>query len=220
MPGDLIVGGHEARPHSWPWAVALYRIRQKRKFFQCGASIISQDYVLTAAHCVYRDGEKVLPTDYLLQIGAHNLAKSGEFVEIKEIIVHENYSPQYHNDDIALLRLKVPLDFNKNKKIAPVCLPEKGSKLGRQPGTLATMIGWGVRDPLDFTPSNTLYQVQVPTVKLDHCTKVYDDMLSSNYYFNWQNVICASNREGGRDTCQVNNTCLEILKIIFKTNAN
>lgn len=201
-PDGLIVGGKEATPHSWPWAVALYRVRDQRRFFQCGATIISERYILTAAHCVYRSAEATDPSEYVVKVGAHDLFGSGEFMQLDTIIVHENYTPQYHNDDIALLRLKRPLDFVSNDRIGPVCLPERGSRIGRKIGTMATMVGWGVHDQMDFTPSNTLYQVKVPISSLEKCRDTYNRLLNMNYYFDWNNVICASEVNGGQDTCQ------------------
>lgn len=199
----MIVGGLEATPHSWPWAAALYRIHDQRKFFQCGATIISERYILTAAHCVFQKADLITdPNEYVVKVGAHELSDSGEFMQLDSITIHENYTPQYHNDDIALLRLKRPLDFVGNDRIAPVCLPERGSRLGRKIGTMATMIGWGVHDQMDFTPSDTLYQVNVPISSLEKCRDTYNRLLNMNYYFDWNNVICASESNGGHDTCQ------------------
>lgn len=42
---NLIVGGSEAVPHSWPWSIALYRVNNGGEFFQCGGSIINRYYV-------------------------------------------------------------------------------------------------------------------------------------------------------------------------------
>src|SRR5699024_5177094 len=101
--GNLIVGGNEAIPHSWPWAIALYRVRNGRRFFICGGSIVGRQHIMTAAHCVRRaGGERPIAGDYLVKVGAHDLTNSGEFMEVDAVIPHENYTPQYHNDDIAL----------------------------------------------------------------------------------------------------------------------
>ena len=46
-----IVGGRSAdNAGSWPWAAALYREGD----FQCGAALISDVWLVSAAHCFYR----------------------------------------------------------------------------------------------------------------------------------------------------------------------
>jgi len=43
-----IVGGVEATPHSWPHQAALFI----DDMYFCGGSLISSEWVLTAAHCM------------------------------------------------------------------------------------------------------------------------------------------------------------------------
>lgn len=45
-----IVGGGNAGPGSWPWLAALY----KEGEFQCGATLISDRWLLSAGHCFYQ----------------------------------------------------------------------------------------------------------------------------------------------------------------------
>jgi len=60
--GSRIVGGEEATPNSWPWQVSL---RYDGRHI-CGASLVNQDWVVSAAHCVYQSSD---PGRYSLVLG-------------------------------------------------------------------------------------------------------------------------------------------------------
>lgn len=199
----MIVGGEEADPHSWPWAVALYRVDGLQQYFQCGGSIINEQYVMTAAHCIKHLTQTLTAKDFKVKVGAHKLSNSGEFRELEAAIVHENYDPQVHNDDIALLKLKEPFNFDADIEVLPVCLPSPNSDLGHDVGDLSTLVGWGVHDQNEISPSNVLYEVEVPISDPVQCKSAYTGLLGNNSKFNWNNVVCASYKEGGKDSCQV-----------------
>ncbi|XP_017491178.1 PREDICTED: venom protease-like, partial [Rhagoletis zephyria] len=201
---NLIVGGEEAIPHSWPWATALYRVNSGRNYFQCGGTILNNRIILTAAHCVKRPFQTLTAADFVVKVGAHHLDSSGSFAEVEQIITHENYSPTYHNDDIALLRLKVPLDFS-NEHLAPVCLPSSAaSDEGRHVGLMTNMVGWGVQSPTSGASSPLLHEVQVPISSQRQCKKAYTELMGaeSAIYLNWNNTFCASYEQGEKDTCK------------------
>merc|ERR1712098_775943 len=65
---DRIVGGFEAEPNQWPWQVALF---VDNAWF-CGGSLISENYVLTAAHCV--DGASYFD----IMAGAHTVGDTAD----------------------------------------------------------------------------------------------------------------------------------------------
>ena len=60
--GSRIVGGEEASPNSWPWQVSL---RYNGRHI-CGASLLNEDWVLSAAHCVDHSSD---PNRYTLALG-------------------------------------------------------------------------------------------------------------------------------------------------------
>jgi secreted trypsin-like serine protease len=53
-PQSFIFGGTEVTPHSIPYQVSLFTTYVENVTGQCGGSIISQYYILTAKHCVHQ----------------------------------------------------------------------------------------------------------------------------------------------------------------------
>ena len=60
-----VVNGQNAAPHSWPWQVSL-RVRGRHI---CGGSLIRNNWIVTAAHCVYRSP---YPDGYTVVVGNVN----------------------------------------------------------------------------------------------------------------------------------------------------
>merc|ERR1711990_386659 len=128
-----IVGGHEAEEHEWPWQVALFI----DDAWFCGGSLISENYVLTAAHCV--DGASYFD----VMLGAHNIRGSSEpnRVEITSYNgwTHPLWNSNSLENDIALVQLPSPAPINDY--ISPVCLPAPGDVV--DPGDKVCVTGWG-----------------------------------------------------------------------------
>nr|XP_027218109.1 trypsin-1-like [Penaeus vannamei] len=156
----------------------------------CGGSIISSQWVVTAAHCAVG----MTTSDYVL-VGDHNLYSGSEansqWMQIAEIVNHPSYDSNTLDNDIALIRLKTEIQFPSDNKIAPVCLPTAGEMYD---SVDATITGWGAQQEGGST-SGTLFEVTVPTMTNTECNTKYGGSITDN-------MICAGIPEGGKDSCQ------------------
>merc|ERR1711892_570278 len=210
-PLNRIVGGYSTVEFEYPWIAAVLRTCGDKYCHICGATIISEEWILTGAHCM----QKVAMEELGILVGDHNLytiSTSQKFIKVKEKVIHPDYytlgnvtSPL--NNDIGLLRLEYPIIFTS--QISPLCLPALGETgfggsaygtgnttmldttgLGIV-GTNATVLGWGmINDSGDF--STALRGVEVEILDNKACNDLFGIMT--------ENMMCTSG-VNGRGTC-------------------
>ncbi|KAG8283297.1 serine-type endopeptidase activity protein [Homalodisca vitripennis] len=108
--GRRVVNGHPAELGAWPWMAALgYRSPKKPLEWLCGGSLISDRYVVTAAHCITNTGDSSL---YVVRLGDLDLddtvadGASPIDVPVERVIAYDNYNITTHSGDIGLVKLK------------------------------------------------------------------------------------------------------------------
>ena len=102
--GAGVVGGSESLINQYPWIVRLLVRSGSSWYYICGGTIISENYVLTAAHCV--DGGY---DEYAVVVGDHSsrvTESSQQTVAVSRVISHENYNGNSMVNDFALLKLQ------------------------------------------------------------------------------------------------------------------
>merc|ERR1712154_11871 len=180
---DKIVGGFEAEENQWPWQVALFI---DNAWF-CGGSIISENYIMTAAHCA--EGASYFD----IMAGAHNVRASSEPHRV-EITSYNGWThPQWdHNtlaNDIALIELPSPLSFNEY--INPSCMPMAGDTA--DVNEMVTCTGWGKPSDSAGGISPVLRMVEDrPIISNSECNAIYGIV--------GDGVVCIDTT-GGKGTC-------------------
>uniref|UniRef100_A0A672SR97 Suppressor of tumorigenicity 14 protein homolog n=1 Tax=Sinocyclocheilus grahami TaxID=75366 RepID=A0A672SR97_SINGR len=187
-----IVGGKDSSEGEWPWQVSLHMNTQGHV---CGASVISNRWLVTAAHCV-QDSEKFKysqPDQWEVYLGLLNQGETSKSTlkRVKRIISHPQYDHLSEDNDMALMELDSPVTLSQN--IWPVCLPEATHDFPA--GKSVWITGWGKqREEVDAVAS-VLQKAEVRIINNTVCNKLMDDGITPR-------MICAGVLSGGVDACQ------------------
>lgn len=203
---NRIVGGINALPGEFPWQVSLrrYNDRLKKWYHFCGAVIIDNRWLLTAAHCVLPIKN---PLDIRARIGEYNFSRtdSNEIdLNISKIIVHDQFNFFTLEPDICLLQLEENLDLGPNSKFRSICFPQKlNSKLPTNSDAICVSTGWGkkmfrsydyLNDHFNDFPS-VLQKVCVDLIDWNDCRRRYEELMNIT-----ETMICSG--QGGKGTCE------------------
>ncbi|KAG6923449.1 protease, serine, 8, partial [Chelydra serpentina] len=134
-------GGQDAQEGRWPWQVSVqkYDVQKREYYHVCGGSLVSAQWVVSAAHCFDRS----LPYSwYRLVLGAHELLNPSWneiLAEVQQIIPHPGYNSNSFVADIALVRVTEPVTATDS--IRPISLP--GASRQFPVRKKCSVTGWG-----------------------------------------------------------------------------
>uniref|UniRef100_A0A8C6CLN5 Peptidase S1 domain-containing protein n=1 Tax=Moschus moschiferus TaxID=68415 RepID=A0A8C6CLN5_MOSMO len=176
-----IIGGVPANIRDFPWQI---RILENGSHL-CGGSILSEWWILTAAHCFKSKNESTLEvTCGEEHLDTQNLTK----IEVDKLIIHNYFDSWFYFNDIALLLLKSPLSLGVRK--VPICLSE-ATDIQRWRNCWVS--GWGTTVPKRSRETG-LQKVNVQLIKWETCSELVPLLTKS--------MLCAGDLQGGKDACQ------------------
>ena len=190
--GERIFSGEEAKPHAYPWMVRIIGCRKSddgsTSCWVCGGSIISPDYVLTAAHCV-EDG-----IIFRVQAGSHDFTKTEASRVSMDCssceIIHEDY--KFPRNDVALIKVPTPFQFNEH--ITSICISNYNVPVGSQ----GAAMGWGkTGDSASVSPALQFVD-GLSVISNEEAVKVYGSNVKEENL-----CIKTSYSSGNKGTCQV-----------------
>lgn len=196
-----IVGGSEANRHEMPFIVSLTR----RGGHFCGATILNERWLLTAAHCICNGLNQFMKPHHISGIvGLHSISEyqKNQFtsnsveIDFQRIVVHDGYSCTKIQDDIALLQMAKPLSLGSNVK--PVCLASKSFL----DNSLAVVSGWGWtnEDLSEGIRSDALRKASVQIWNNKECESSFHEHGRTDYKI-LDTQMCAGFKNGGVDSC-------------------
>uniref|UniRef100_R4G7C7 SP1-Abd-15 n=1 Tax=Abdopus aculeatus TaxID=515833 RepID=R4G7C7_ABDAC len=182
-PNEHIVGGINARQCEFPHMVFV-DIKTKDSGSLCGGTLISDKWVLTAAHCVKGDVVKVEAN-----FGSSLKYNASKVIKVRQWIPHPKYrKTNTLINDVAVLELAERVPFTNC--IAPLALPNKGDTFD---GTCLA-VGWGLTGNNGILPDQ-LQKARIKVIPTSECQKHAPGIFAE------QHICVGDKKHMGKNVC-------------------
>lgn len=184
--GTSVYGGQKVQNNDAPWQALIYLANKGASSgLLCGATIVSSNWILTAAHCFYdRAGNRISTSLLGMATGTVKLSAGKQILQFEEPILMDGYTSGDWDKDIALVRLITPVSGRASPIILASTYDEKS------PPSSYFVAGWGKTETAQI--SDNLLFARLKPISLDECAKFYPNRLTSR-------TLCAG--DPPRDSC-------------------
>ncbi|KAL7648189.1 UNVERIFIED_CONTAM: hypothetical protein RMT77_000092 [Armadillidium vulgare] len=184
---------NEASFGEFPWQSIIF---YQNYTFVCAATLVSNKFVITAAHCV--DGIK--PQDIKIRFGewiVSNVEEVLPYVDrnVYKIHIHPEFNPKNVHKDLAVIELEAPVEFQYH--INSVCIPNQGYMV--EPYTQCFTSGWG-KDSFEGSFQSTLKKIDLPFIEHEKCQNLLRRTRLGKYFRLDRSFNCAGGEEN-KDAC-------------------
>ncbi|XP_058116977.1 trypsin alpha-3-like [Anopheles ziemanni] len=175
-----IVGGSVVPISQFPYQLSL----RSNGAHICGASVISGNWALSAAHCTFP-----MPNVNSISFrgGSASRTAGGVIFQAAQIINHPQYSSANLNNDVCVIRITTSF---VGANISPIRLVASGTNFAA--GTNSVVSGWGLTAPGGALPVD-LRAVNIPVVAQATCSSAWGAGRIT------ATMVCAG--APGRDSC-------------------
>jgi len=191
--GEKIVGGVPMPKNEWPWLVSI-GISFGTYHHMCGGSIISENKILSAAHCFIKYPQfpfKVRAGEYELNVDDGTEQER----TVTNIAFHPNYNTTSFENDVVVMTLNAPLTLNA--QVNTIDLNDQAAC--PTDGLMCTVAGWGKLEYNGAAPKTPM-KVSVPVISSAKCVQAYHE-LNPTLAVSGDIHVCAVTEKGGQDAC-------------------
>ncbi|CAJ0602573.1 unnamed protein product [Cylicocyclus nassatus] len=186
-----IIGGSVAK-REHPWQAALVSYDFSNSGLICGATVLDEHWILTAAHCIVGS-----PKKSFILTGLTSLSSPEHIHHVERFVVHPDYDAKGISDDIALVKSKYSL---YDDGVSSVCLARNDFELLSSAQGIVTGFGLHIVSQSLFGVtmgvSDVVLEASLPIISRSKCQREWG-MLSGGTINISEKQICAGSRMHG-----------------------